>query len=98
MTAGAALHARRAARRPRAPGPPARDLGPTAPRAQGLSPPPAIAAQTGADLCSNEQTGVCSSAAVAPFGTLEETRVRVSPPVRTRPELACGPLRVRAPL
>lgn len=31
MTAGAALHARRAARRPRAPGPLARDLGPTAP-------------------------------------------------------------------
>jgi hypothetical protein len=45
----------------------------------GPLPLPTIAARVGANLCSSEQTGVCSSAAVPHAGALEETRVRASP-------------------
>ena len=41
--------------------------------------PPTNASRVGAHLCSSEQTGVCSSAAVPHAGALEETRVRVFP-------------------
>jgi hypothetical protein len=53
--------------------------------------PPTNASRVGAHLCSSEQTGVCSSAAVPHAGALEETRVCASDSVRIRPGAAALP-------